>query len=115
MTQIYSVPISSIFTREVMEALIIIGQYRQIVQRNTDMTEKERARGLRNIWWASGIATAIAVAVIIAVAIPLGVLGNKLDEKVKDIIEGVSKIVASLCIAQLSLKIPTWYVFVCVK
>ena len=54
------------------------------------------------------IAAAIAVLVVLAVAIPLAVLSQDLDARAAEIIEGVSKVVAEICILQLSLKIPKW-------
>ena len=33
---------------------------------------------------------------------------NELDNRVVEIIEGVSKVVAAVCIVQLSVKIPVW-------
>lgn len=108
MTALFSVPISSIFTREMLEAGIIVGQYRQVVLRNVEMTKEEKDRALKNIWWSAGIAVILALVVVAALAIPLIILGDELNDQVVEIIEGVSKIVASLCIAQLSLKIPTW-------
>jgi high-affinity iron transporter len=50
----------------------------------------------------------MAVLVVIAVAVPLGVLSKDLDDNVVKVVEGVSKVVATVCILQLSLKIPQW-------
>jgi high-affinity iron transporter len=44
-------------------------------------------------------------------AIPLGVLSREFEERTADIIEGVSKVVAAICILILSLKIPKWLGF----
>jgi high-affinity iron transporter len=46
--------------------------------------------------------------VVLALAIPLGVLSKDLNEKTIRITERVSKMVASICIFQLSVKIPVW-------
>ena len=52
------------------------------------------------------LAALVAIIVTACVAIPLAVLSQELDETAAIIIEGVSKIVAAICILQLSLKIP---------
>jgi high-affinity iron transporter len=52
------------------------------------------------------LAALVAIIVTACVAIPLAVLSRDLDETAAIIIEGVSKIVAAICILQLSLKIP---------
>jgi high-affinity iron transporter len=48
----------------------------------------------------------VAILVTAAVAIPLGLLSKDLDPRTAEMIEGVSKLVAAVCILQLSLKIP---------
>ena len=52
------------------------------------------------------LAALVAIIVTACVAIPLAVLSKELDETAAIIIEGVSKVVAAICILQLSLKIP---------
>ena len=52
------------------------------------------------------LAALVAIIVTACVAIPLAVLSQELDQTPALIIEAVSKIVAAVCILQLSLKIP---------
>ena len=52
------------------------------------------------------LAALVAIIVTACVAIPLAVMSKELDETAAIIIEGVSKVVAAICILQLSLKIP---------
>lgn len=66
---------------------------------------------LRTVTWSAAFAAALAVLVVVVVAIPLAVLSNEFDEKTADIIEGISKVVAAICIVQLSLKMPKWLGF----
>lgn len=108
--KIFDVAICTIFAREFLEGAIIIGQYRTILQKSPDWNKDEEKlkAGLRAIRNSALLATFVAILVIIAVAVPLGLLSQQLDEKTADIIEGVSKIVAAICILQLSLKIPKW-------
>jgi len=99
--------VMTIFAREVLEGTVIIGQYRTVIQRSPDWQEPEKQKqGLRAINMAAGLATLVAVILIICVAVPLGLLSRQFDERVGDIIEGVSKVVAAFCILQLSLKMP---------
>jgi high-affinity iron transporter len=104
----WSVPIAVIFAREILEACVIIGQYRTLVLRSEEFSGAEQSKALRDIWLCAGAAAAVAVAVIVACAIPLAILGGELDAAVAEIIEGCSKLVAALCILGLSLKIPKW-------
>lgn len=55
---------------------------------------------------AAGLAALVALVLIIIVGVVLAVLSRGFDEKIGDIIEGVSKVVAAFCILQLSLKMP---------
>jgi high-affinity iron transporter len=103
----FSVPIASIFAREVLEACVIVGQYRSVVKAQ-DWEEQRIASALRIIWLAAGAAAAVALVLVLALGIGLGVAGSELDNKPAEIIEGVSKVVAAFCIALLSLKIPKW-------
>jgi len=54
------------------------------------------------------LAALVALIVTIAVAVPLALLSRDLDDRVVELIEGISKLVAAVCILQLSLKIPTF-------
>uniref|UniRef100_A0A7S1WI88 Uncharacterized protein n=1 Tax=Alexandrium catenella TaxID=2925 RepID=A0A7S1WI88_ALECA len=104
----FNVPMATIFARELMEAGIIIGQYRTLVQRSDEWDEERKAQALKRMWFCAGCAAGLAIVVNVLVAIPLGILGNKLDKTAAEIIEGVSKVVAAVCILQLSLKVPKW-------
>ena len=66
---------------------------------------------MKAVNWSAFLAAAFAVLVVVIVAIPLAVLSNDFDEKTADIIEGISKVVAAICITQLSLKMPKWLGF----
>eukprot|EP00928_Gymnodinium_smaydae_P049513 TRINITY_DN3323_c0_g1_i7.p1 TRINITY_DN3323_c0_g1~~TRINITY_DN3323_c0_g1_i7.p1 ORF type:complete len:315 (-),score=52.68 TRINITY_DN3323_c0_g1_i7:19-963(-) len=104
----WSVPIAVIFAREILEACVIIGQYRILVLRSDDFVGDQQKAALRSIWLCAGGAAAVAIAIIVALAIPLALLGRELDNRVAEIIEGVSKIVAAICIMGLSFKVPKW-------
>eukprot|EP00542_Grammatophora_oceanica_P008273 CAMPEP_0194065562 /NCGR_PEP_ID=MMETSP0009_2-20130614/85535_1 /TAXON_ID=210454 /ORGANISM="Grammatophora oceanica, Strain CCMP 410" /LENGTH=384 /DNA_ID=CAMNT_0038718421 /DNA_START=220 /DNA_END=1374 /DNA_ORIENTATION=- len=100
----------TIFAREFLEGTIIIGEYRTIIFRcdhwpNPEFTQKD---ALKTILWASVIAVVSALVVIAAVAIPLAILSKDFDDRTSKTIEGVSKIVAAVCLLQLSLKLPKW-------
>jgi high-affinity iron transporter len=106
--ELFSVPIAAIFARELLEASIIIGQYRTLVQRSDVWDEARKPVALKMIWVCAGCASAVAILLNIVVAIILAALGNKLDNTAAEVIEGVSKVVAAFCILQLSLKVPKW-------
>mmetsp|Transcript_49803 Transcript_49803/g.120705 ORF Transcript_49803/g.120705 Transcript_49803/m.120705 type:complete len:395 (+) Transcript_49803:336-1520(+) len=106
--QAFNVAIATIFAREVLEGCIIIGQYRTAVIKHSHMDEDMKKDRLRAITWSASLAGLLAVVVVLAVAIPLGILSSELDEKVVEIIEGVSKVVAAIFILQLSVKMPEY-------
>jgi len=107
--EIFNIAIATIFAREVLEGAIIIGNYRTaIIKSDKWKSEEQRQAALAAVTKWAWIAAIAAVAVVIAVAIPLGILSQELDDRVVEIIEGVSKVVAAVCILQLSLKIPVW-------
>ncbi|KAL7543734.1 hypothetical protein ACHAXR_013012 [Thalassiosira sp. AJA248-18] len=107
MSDLFNGAILTIFAREVLEGVVIIGQYRTVLLRSPEWAEPEKQKqGLKAINMAALLASVVAIIVCACVAIPLAVLSRDLDEKVADIIEGVSKLVAAICILQLSLKIP---------
>jgi len=105
---LWSVPIAVIFAREILEACVIIGQYRILVLRSDHFSGDEQRVALRNIWICSAGAAVLAAVVIVALAIPLSILGKEMDDRVVEVIEGVSKVVAAVCILGLSLKVPKW-------
>ena len=100
---LFDFAVTTIFAREFLEGAIIIGEYRTIVLRSESEGKDE---ALRAIWLAALVATAFALLVIAAIAIPLIILSSTFDESTSKIIEGISKIVAGVCLLQLSLKIP---------
>ena len=104
----FDVAIATIFAREVLEGAIIIGQYRTVIIKSDHWTDDFKEKALKSVTYAAIVATFVAVLVVIAVAVPLGILSQDLDDRVVELIEGVSKLVASICILQLSLKMPFW-------
>jgi len=108
----FLVEIAVIFAREILEACVIIGNYRKVVTAQKDQEDPwdddKVNKFLRMIWLAAAAAATVAAVMITALGIGLNAAGGELDDKVADIIEGVSKLVAAVCIAQLSLKVPTW-------
>ncbi len=107
---LFDVAICTIFAREVLEGTIIIGQYRTVINACDDYKDKpeERAEALKAVRWASIWAVVVALVIIIATAIPLIVLSQNFSEATGDIIEGISKVVAAICILQLSTAVPKW-------
>lgn len=104
----FDIGIATIFAREVLEGSIIISQYRTVLLRSDEWEGERQRLALRAITLSAIGAGLVAFALCLVVGIILAILGNDLDDKVSDIIEGVSKIVASICILQLSLKFPKW-------
>jgi high-affinity iron transporter len=102
------VAIAVIFAREVLEGCIIIGQYRTVILKSNFLDEESKARNLQTVTRAAIFAFTLAVLVVILVAIPLVALSNDLDERIVEIIEGTSKLIAAICIVQLSVKMPVW-------
>ncbi|CAB9510475.1 iron permease [Seminavis robusta] len=109
MVKLIDFAVVTIFAREVLEGSLIIGEFRTIILRaGGSLTEEEQNNLLRAINVATVIATIVAVILCAAVAIPLAVLSMDFDSRTSSIIEGVSKLVAAVCILQLSLKLPKW-------
>lgn len=105
---LFNIAIAVIFAREVLEGAVIIGQYRTVIQKSDLLSEERKAVTLKAVSCAAWIAVSIATLVVVAVAVPLGILSRGLDEHVIASIEGASKLVAAICILQLSLKMPVW-------
>jgi high-affinity iron transporter len=105
---LFNLAIATIFAREVLEACVIIGQYRTAILKSIHIHGEDETERLRAITVAASGAAFVAFLVVLAVAIPLGILSKNLDDHIVMIIEGVSKVVASVCIIQLSLKLPLW-------
>ena len=109
MVQLFDFAVTTIFAREVLEAALIIGEFRTIIFRaGGKLREGEQDRLLRGIDVAAIVASIFAVIVCAAVAIPLALVSKDFDARTSSIIEGVSKLVAAICILQLSLKLPKW-------
>merc|ERR1719232_984616 len=94
----FSVAIMMIFAREVLEGMVIISNYRTLVNRS-GMDQDKKNIAFRTIWIYAGAAAGVAVLINVVVAVILGILGNEVDKDPVRIIEGVSKVVAALCIA----------------
>jgi high-affinity iron transporter len=98
------------------EGAIIIGEFRTAIKRSAPVDETNpdaptKDQLLRAVTWSAAAAAALAVLVVVIVAIPLAVLSNEFDNRTAEIIEGISKVVAALCILQLSAKMPKWLGF----
>lgn len=102
--------VCTIFAREFLEGAIIIGEYRTVVLKS-DANEEDKRAALRSISLAALVATVFAILVVVCVAVPLLVLSSTFDDTTAEAIEGASKIVAGICILQLSLKIPKFLGF----
>ena len=109
MVQLFDFAVATIFAREVLEGSLIMGEFRTIILRaGGAINQEEKTRLLRAINVAALVATVVAVLLCAAVAIPLAVLSKDFDTRTSNIIEGASKLVAAICILQLSLKLPKW-------
>jgi high-affinity iron transporter len=111
MPNLFDYAMCTIFAREFMEGAIIIGEFRTVIQRSDipqDANTASKDQMFREVTVSAAIAAFFAVLVVVIVAIPLAVLSKEFDEEVAEWIEGISKVIAALCILQLSLKIPKW-------
>ena len=109
MSTLFNFAVATIFAREVLEGSIIIGEYRTIIMRCTQWPENvTKEDALRSVTVASLAASMCALLLCAAIAIPLALLSKDFDTRTAKVIEGLSKIVAAVCILQLSLKIPQW-------
>ena len=110
MSGLVDIGVITIFAREVLEGGIIIGEYRTVIKRsNWDNSEITQREALRAVTVAAVSAAALAVVICAAIAIPLAVLSRDFNDKTAILVEGVSKIVAAICILQLSLKMPRFF------
>lgn len=105
---LFEFAVITIFAREFLEGTIIVGEYRTIILRGDSILETGVTRdgALREVTVSALIAVALALVIIAAIAIPLSILSNSFDDSTSKIIEGLSKIVAGICLLQLSLKLP---------
>jgi high-affinity iron transporter len=105
----FNVAISTVFAREFLEGAVILVNYRSVIQNSDHWKSTELQRqALREVTKSAVFAVVVGVLVVVAVAIPLAIFSDHLSANVIAIIEGVSKLVAAVCIMQLSLKIPLW-------
>jgi len=70
--------------------------------------EAKQKEALKAVTQAALIASGLAMAIVAIIAIVLAVVSKDLDERVVEVIEGISKVVAAICILQLSTKVPKW-------
>lgn len=105
---LFDIGVATIFAREFLEGGIILGNYRTIINKSDEIPEDDKKRKLNAVNVAAGAATVVAILMILAVGIPLGIASKNFDNRVAEIIEGVSKLVAAIAILGLSLKIPVW-------
>lgn len=108
---LWDIGIATIFAREFLEASIIIGQYRTVIKKSDSWKPEDQPAALKAVNQAATVAFIVAFILCVCTIIPLAVLSNDMDDKTADIIEGVSKVVAAVCILQLSLKIPKFMGF----
>ncbi|KAL3909358.1 MAG: hypothetical protein SGARI_002636 [Bacillariaceae sp.] len=134
--QLLDFAVITIFARETLEGGIILGEYRTIILRsdanrivrsnNTasnddDVAEDDdgtsaarteivsQKEALRAVTVSALVAAFVAVVVCAAIAIPLAILSQDFDNRTAKLIEGISKIVAAICLLQLSLKMPKFF------
>ena len=105
---LWTLPIATIFAREFIEAFVIVGNYRRLVQTSAWSDERKK-QGLKTIWLASAGALTVAFIMILATAVALSQARKKVDKNTIRIIEGVSKVVAGFTIATLCVKVPKWF------
>ncbi|GKY95762.1 hypothetical protein MPSEU_000537000 [Mayamaea pseudoterrestris] len=109
---LFSMAIATIFARECMEAMIIIGEFRTgIILSENKHDEATKKQLLRAVTTSALAAAFVAIVVVAIVAIPLAVLSTEINDAIIELIEGVSKIVAAFCVVQLSMKMPKWLGF----
>ena len=107
MSDLINAGIMTIFAREMLEGAVIVGQYRTVVKRAPEWSDPERQKeGLKAVTVSALFAFVLAIIVIAIVAVPLALLSNNLNPRVEQFIEGISKLIAAVCVLQLSLKIP---------
>jgi high-affinity iron transporter len=107
-SELWTLSMTVIFAREFVEAFVIIGNYRRLVQTSSWSAERKQ-EGIKTIWLASGGALSVAFIMILVTAVVLSQARKEVDGNTIAIIEGVSKVVASFTIATICLKIPKWF------
>lgn len=104
----FNIGIASIFAREVLEGSIIIINYRTIIRKSSVWEGEAEKVALRTVTRWSIYAALVAVLCILIFALTVRFVTKKLNDNIGFIIEGISKIVAAVCVLQISLKVPTW-------
>jgi high-affinity iron transporter len=103
------IAIITIFAREILEGCIIIGNYRTVIKKSPDFQDPvKQATALRTVTVSALWASLAAVVLAASLALGLFFAGKGLNKTSAEIIEGVSKVVAAVCVLQLSGKIPKW-------
>lgn len=103
------IAIATIFAREILEGCIIIGQYRTVIFKSPDFQDPiKQKEALRTVTMSAFWASVVAVILAASVTIGLYFAGKDFDNYTAEIIEGVSKVVAAVCVLQLSGKVPKW-------
>jgi high-affinity iron transporter len=106
---LFDFAVATIFAREFLEGAIIMGEYRMIVIRGDSLQPGIRKDdALREIYKSALFGAILALLVIAVIATILGILSNSFDSTASNIIEGISKIVAAICLLGLALKLPRW-------
>ena len=109
LTRISSFCLATIFAREILEGCIIIGNYRTCIFKSKDFQEEDkRNAALRAVTMSALWASLAAVVLAASVTIGLYFAGKEFNNYTAEIIEGVSKVVAAVCVLQLSGKVPKW-------
>lgn len=105
---LFDFAVITIFAREFLEGSIIIGEYRTLIIRGGDALAPgvTRKQALSEVTLAAIVASAFALFVLACIAIPLAMLATNFNAHTAHIIEGVSKMVAAVCLLELSLKLP---------
>jgi len=110
MSRLLDFAVITIFARETLEGGIIIGEYRTVIMRsNWENSLITQNMALRAVTISALVAALVAVVVCAAIAIPLAILSKDFQPGTAKIIEGASKIVAAICLLQLSLKMPKFF------
>lgn len=106
---LFDIAIATIFAREILEGCIIIGQYRTVIFKSPDFADEDRQKkALRAVTLAAFWASVVAVVLAGSITVGLYFAGKGFSNYTAEIVEGVSKLVAAVCVLQLSAKCPKW-------
>ena len=107
--QIIQLITATIFAREILEGAIIIGQYRTVIFKSEHFKDpSEQKAALRLVTMSALWASLVALLIAGSVGFGLYFAGKEFNNYWAEIIEGVSKVVAAICVLQLSGKVPKW-------